>query len=71
MDAPRHRSFLKGFFMAESSASGVAERAPKKSSRRLSTGLMVEPVFCPTDVASPFDTVQWETRTAAIKGKNI
>ena len=56
--------------MAESSASGVAERAPKKTSRRLSTGLMVEPVFCPTDVASPFDTVQWETRTAAIKGEN-
>ena len=64
------RSFLKGFFMAESSASGVVERAPKKTTRRLSTGLMVEPVFCPTDVASPFDTVQWETRTAAIKGES-
>ncbi|MBN8623846.1 MAG: vitamin B12-dependent ribonucleotide reductase, partial [Planctomycetes bacterium] len=60
----------RGFFMAESSASGVAERAAKKSSRRLSTGLMVEPVFCPTEVESPFDTVQWETRTAAIKGEN-
>ena len=33
-------------------------------------GLVVEPVFCPPDVSSPFDTVQWETRTAAIKGEN-
>ncbi|MGD0896327.1 MAG: vitamin B12-dependent ribonucleotide reductase, partial [Thermoguttaceae bacterium] len=33
-------------------------------------GLVVEPVFCPPDVANPFDTVQWETRTAAIKGEN-
>jgi len=56
--------------MAETSAAGVAERATKKSPRRLSTGLMIEPVFCPTDVESPFDTVQWETRTAAIKGEN-
>jgi ribonucleoside-diphosphate reductase alpha chain len=55
--------------MADMNAGGVAERAPKKT-RRLSTGLMVEPVFCPTDVESPFDTVQWETRTAAIKGES-
>ncbi len=26
--------------------------------------------FCPTDVESPFDTAQWETRTSAIKGEN-
>ncbi len=30
-------------------------------------GLRIEPVFCPHDVADPFDTVQWELRSAAIK----
>jgi ribonucleoside-diphosphate reductase alpha chain len=49
--------------------SPAAERA-KKPARRLSTGLQVAPVFCPTDVADPFDTVEWETRTAAIKGES-
>jgi ribonucleoside-diphosphate reductase alpha chain len=33
-------------------------------------GLKIEPTFCPTDVAEPFDTVEWETRTAAIKGES-
>ncbi|MGQ9575581.1 MAG: vitamin B12-dependent ribonucleotide reductase [Thermoguttaceae bacterium] len=32
-------------------------------------GLSIEPVFCPVDVASPFDTVQWDLRTAVIKGE--
>lgn len=31
--------------------------------------LHIKPSFCPTDVASPRDTVTWETRTAAIKGE--
>ncbi|MDR2116064.1 MAG: vitamin B12-dependent ribonucleotide reductase [Planctomycetaceae bacterium] len=30
--------------------------------------LKMEPVFCPEDVANPFDTVEWTTRTATIKG---
>ncbi|MCG8583939.1 MAG: vitamin B12-dependent ribonucleotide reductase, partial [Pirellulales bacterium] len=30
----------------------------------------MESVFCPTDVADPFDTVEWDRRTAAIKGEN-
>ena len=54
--------------MAETSNTPVAERAAKKPARRLSTGLQVEPIFCPADVAGPFDTVEWDTRTAAIKG---
>jgi len=29
--------------------------------------LVIEPTFCPPDVASPFDTVAWERRTASIK----
>ncbi|MHC4398229.1 MAG: vitamin B12-dependent ribonucleotide reductase [Planctomycetota bacterium] len=33
-------------------------------------GLSVSPVFCPVDVDDPFDTVQWELATAAIKGES-
>src|SRR5271156_851388 len=40
------------------------------SARRRPAGLAVEPVFCPTDVADPFDTVEWDQRTAAIKGES-
>ncbi|MFM9025271.1 MAG: vitamin B12-dependent ribonucleotide reductase, partial [Planctomycetaceae bacterium] len=34
------------------------------------TALDVRPTFCPTDVESPFDTTEWELRTAAIKGED-
>jgi ribonucleoside-diphosphate reductase alpha chain len=34
------------------------------------SGLKIESRFCPTNVASPFDTVQWELRSAAIKDEN-
>jgi len=30
-------------------------------------GLTIDACFCPTDVADPFDTVEWELRVAAIK----
>ena len=33
-------------------------------------GIEIEPTFCPVDVDSPFDTTEWELRTAAIKGEN-
>ena len=33
-------------------------------------GLRVEPVFCPPEVADPFETVEWEQRSAQIKGEN-
>ncbi len=33
-------------------------------------GLSVESRFCPTDVQDPFETVSWETRSAAIKDEN-
>jgi ribonucleoside-diphosphate reductase alpha chain len=35
-----------------------------------SNGLKIASGFCPADVADPFDTVQWDLRTAAIKGEN-
>lgn len=34
------------------------------------TGLKVEPTFCPVDADSPFDTVAWELRSAAIKDES-
>jgi ribonucleoside-diphosphate reductase alpha chain len=46
--------------------SGSANRSALSRAR----GLRVDPVFCPVDVADPFDTVEWELRTAAIKGEN-
>ncbi len=30
-------------------------------------GMVIAPTFCPTDVADPFDTVEWDVRSAAIK----
>ena len=33
-------------------------------------GLRFEARFCPTDVNDPFETAEWETRSAAIKGEN-
>ncbi len=38
--------------------------------RELSKGLKVEPLFCPEQPADPFDTVQWELRSAQIKDEN-
>ncbi len=32
-------------------------------------GLKIKPVFCPTDVADPFETTAWEKRTATISGE--
>ncbi len=33
-------------------------------------GLHIETIFCPVDSADVFDTVEWETRSAQIKGEN-
>ena len=34
------------------------------------SGLKIETRFCPENVADPFDTVQWEVRSAAIKDES-
>jgi len=47
----------------------TTDRPSVRSSRSLAQGLTIEPTFCPVDVAEPYDTVEWETRTAAIKGE--
>ena len=53
----------------QSAPSAVADR-PSKPARRFSRGIAIDNRFCPQDVADPFDTVQWEIRTAAIKGES-
>ena len=45
-----------------------AENPSQQPSKTDSRALTIEPLFCPADVANPFDTVEWELRTAAIKG---
>ncbi|HWA98371.1 MAG TPA: vitamin B12-dependent ribonucleotide reductase, partial [Pirellulales bacterium] len=49
--------------------SAVVERT-KKATRRFNKGLMIEPNFCPAEPQDLFETVDWEVRTAAIKGEN-
>jgi ribonucleoside-diphosphate reductase alpha chain len=44
-------------------------RRGSSSASRVARGLRVDSVFCPAEVADPFDTVTWELRTAAIKGE--
>ena len=45
---------------AGSHATGNTARVP----------IEIASTFCPTDVASPFDTTEWDLRTAAIKGED-
>jgi ribonucleoside-diphosphate reductase alpha chain len=33
-------------------------------------GLVVDAIFCPAETSDPFDTVEWDKRTAAIKGED-
>src|SRR5271157_4804501 len=47
----------------------TADRPAVRSSRNPTLGMTISPTFCPVDVSEPFDTVEWETRTAAIKGE--
>jgi ribonucleoside-diphosphate reductase alpha chain len=59
--------------MAMADAS-LASRAQSKSRpaapKRFHGRLKIDSLFCPADSADVFDTVQWEVRSAAIKGEN-
>ena len=48
------------------------QQEPEPATRRLKAaeGLAVDTVFCPDDVDDPFNTVEWELRTASIRGEN-
>jgi ribonucleoside-diphosphate reductase alpha chain len=58
--------------MATVATSRSPARAGSKADavRELSKGLKIEPRFCPVEVADPFETVQWELRSAQIKDEN-
>jgi ribonucleoside-diphosphate reductase alpha chain len=45
-------------------------QGPSSNSPNNQVGLKFEPNFCPQDVADPFDTVDWEVRSAAIKDED-
>ncbi len=45
-------------------------QAQQSGSSTGAAGLRIESQFCPTGVADPFDTVQWELRRAGIKDEN-
>ena len=48
----------------ENSEPGGQQSTPNR------VGIEIESTFCPTEAESPFDTTEWELRTAAIKGEN-
>ena len=52
--------------------SGAASTSSPATGPRVAgrTALEIRPTFCPTEVDSPFDTTEWELRTAAIKGED-
>ena len=45
-------------------------RTQKVMTRSNPTGMSIQPTFCPQDVKDPFDTVNWELRSAAIKDES-
>jgi len=40
-----------------------------ETTESFSSGLRVEPTFCPADMTDPFGQVEWDLRTASIKGE--
>ncbi len=53
---------------ASFSPSAPSQVAPMSAPGRHG-GLQIDATFCPAEVADPFDTVEWELRTAAISGE--
>ncbi|MFM2097026.1 MAG: hypothetical protein RIS70_4150 [Planctomycetota bacterium] len=54
----------------ESNGVAVEGVAAVNSRKSLLNGLAIRPTFCPLDAVDPFDTVQWELRSAAIKDES-
>ncbi|MBN1909704.1 MAG: hypothetical protein JW818_08195, partial [Pirellulales bacterium] len=55
---------------ATSPTATTAEATRNAESKPMSIdGLKIDQVFCPADASDPFETVQWDLRTAAIKGE--
>ncbi len=56
--------------LAVEARAGAASRSAPQGQRRFQRGLVFDPVFCPTDVADPFETITWDLRTAVIKDES-
>jgi len=54
---------------SQEASATTADTNDEKRAAQPSRGLRIEKTFCPADVADPFDTVEWDLRTAAIKGE--
>ena len=65
--APTQTQPTSGGRAASGSLPGGAQPAGGRASRQ---PLAIEPTFCPIDVPTPFDTTEWDLRTAAIKGED-
>jgi len=47
----------------------VADPIASKSPKPAASGISIHALFCPDDGVDPFSTVEWERRTASIKGE--
>ncbi|HZZ71609.1 MAG TPA: vitamin B12-dependent ribonucleotide reductase [Pirellulales bacterium] len=47
-----------------------AKSSAKRANRARAAGLTIDNRFCPTSVADPFETVEWDYRSAQIKGES-
>ncbi len=56
-----------GFARESSTVAGEVSAPP---SRRFNRGLAHAATFCPPEVETPYDTVEWEPRSAAIRGED-
>ena len=54
---------------AAGSSVATADHPAAKTTKPAVEGLHIPTRFCPDDGADPFDTVEWDLRTAAIKGE--
>ena len=48
----------------------ASSRGSQAAVKRFHGRLKIDPTFCPTDVEDLFSTVDWEIRSAQIKGEN-
>lgn len=54
----------------QGSPSQAAEQLSNNSNGVRRQALAIEPTFCPSEVSDPFETTNWDYRTAAIKDEN-
>jgi ribonucleoside-diphosphate reductase alpha chain len=47
----------------------LTDHPTQKSTRAIPAGLTIKTIFCPEHIADPFSTVEWEKRSAQIKGE--